>query len=285
MSAVLGAAALAALFFSVLLREDATLENSLVDMSLFPPVSRREVLTVAGTPLAGTLENRVLKAAESPYILSGAVRIPAGVTVRAEPGVAVYASESASLVVEGTFTAEKISLVSNQLHQAARLWSGIIAQHGGAVEVENTVIMDASAAFTCAEGGYLRVRGGTLQGNAAGVVTLPGSRTCSIDNVKVAEGRVGFHLVGGTPRLTNITLDRMVDGIRVFHEAAPVLRALAVKRPIHAAIVYAAHPDLVVHGLTLSKAAATEALVFDGNTSPTHRWRDQEYQTGKILVR
>lgn len=285
LSAVLGAVALAGLFLSVLLRKDATLENSLVDMSILPPVPRSALVVASGTRLQGALESRTLTLAKSPYILFGVVHIPKGNTVRIEPGVAVYAAEGASLIVEGVLAAERVSFVSNHQHPLARLWHGIRVQNGGTAELQNVSVADASAAVTCADRGSLRVREGTLQGNAAGIVTLPGSHSCSIDAVRITNGRVGFHLVGGAPIITNAGTDRVRDSLRTFHEATPLIRGLTVRRPARSAITYAARPDLVVHDLRLPKTPTADELIFDGSDASTHRWRGQDFPTGRVIVR
>lgn len=285
LSAVAGTVLLAALFFSVLLQKDATLENSLVDMSLLPPVRYDEVLVESGTVLTGDVTARTLTAAEGPYILQGAVRIPAGVRVEIRPETALAAAEGARLVVEGTLRADGASFFSNHLHPRRQLWYGIIVDAAGTADLMNTSLANAAAALTCAAGGSLTLRGGTLTDNAAGVVALPGNRRCRIAETRIAGGRVGFHLVGGRPVIHQVTTDRVADALRVFHEAQPDIRELTIRRPIRAAMVYAATPNLTVRGLSLPSEADRDALILDGADVPTHYWNGQDYPTGRVLFR
>lgn len=283
-AALVGTATLAALFLSVRLRQDTTLENSLVDMSLIPPVPRRAVRVETGTPLEGALADRTLTLEESPYLLlSGNARIPRGVTVRAEPGVLIYAAEAARLVVEGTFIADGVSLASNQRHPLARLWHGITVRDGGRAHLTRSAVAHASAALTCAAGASLTIRDSMLAENTVGVVVLPRSRDCGVENVTVADGRIAFQLIGGSPTITNATLDRVNEGIRVFHQAAPRIRALKAKRLTGAAIRHAAVADLVVRGLSLPDGDPG-THILDGADAPTHRWHGEEFPTGNVTV-
>lgn len=278
-------ALLAALLLSVLLREDHTLRNSLIDLSILPPIPRRAVLVEQGTRLAGDLKTRTLTPAENPYLLVGAVRIPPGVTVRAEPGTTLVAAEGAHLTVEGTLLADRTSLTSNHLHPDARLWHGIVVRDGGRAVLTDVSIGDASAALTCAAGGTIRLERGRLFANAAGIVSLAGANTCTIHDTWVREGRVGAQLIGGSARLSTITLDRVHEGMRVFHEATPAVANLTVRRPGHAVMVYQASPNLSIDNLTLPPSADPAALLLDGIDHPRHRWQGQEYETGRVRVR
>lgn len=283
--ALVGTALLAGLFLSVLFREDATLGNSLVDLSILPPVRRNAVLHTAGTVLRGALASRTLTKAEGPYLLRGLVRVPRGATVHLEPGTVIAAEEHARFVVEGTVTADGSSWFSNHLHPQRRLWDGIIAADGGTVQLTNVRLADASAALTCARGGSLTVRGGTFSENAASLVSLPAHRSCTLADARIVGGRVGLHLVGGTPTIQDTSFDRVGDALRVFHEARPLLRTLTVSRPLGSAVRYAARPDLFIRGLTVPPVTDARAGIIDGAAIPTHRWQGQEHPTGKVRFR
>ncbi len=280
--ALAGTAVLAGPFLSVLLREDATLRNSLVDMSILRPVSRRDVLVSSGTVLQGDLATRTLTAAESPYLLRGPVRIPYGSAVRVDRGVRVAAEEGASLTVEGTLAADGAAFFSTHLHPTKRLWHGIVAQNGGSVALTQTALSNATAALTCGPGGSVTVRDGRARENAAGMVTLQGSRVCTVTNTRVADGRVGFQLVGGAPTIRTVTLDRILEGIRVYHDARPILEDITVRRLGRAVVRYAASPTLVIRGLTVRDTRDLTTLILDGRTTPTHLWQGSEVPTGRV---
>lgn len=283
--AAAGTALAAGALLSGLKREETTLENSLVDMSLLPPTARNDVLYTAGTPLAGTVSARTLTAAESPYLLRGTVLVPQAVTLTLEPGTTVAAAEGARLLVEGTLHARGTAWQSNQAHPARRLWHGIVAQRGGSVEIRDTVIRDASAGLTCGPGGSLYASRVSLQDNAAGVVTLRGSRTCFLEGLRAVSGRVGFQLIGGAPILKDITVGRVSLGIRVLHQARPTIEGLTVRRPLRTLLTYAAEPPLVLRDVRVPSGFDLGLLIHDGADAETYRWRGNDYALGTVLVR
>lgn len=283
--AVAGTALLAGGLLTVFLREDATLENSLVDLSVLPAVHRGEVRFTSATPLSGTLASRTLTARESPYLLSGTVLIPRGVTLQVEPGTTIAAREQSRLVVEGVFEATRTTFLSLELHPKRRLWHGLTVQNGGELHLTESAVMNTSAAVVCGAQGSAHVRGGVLSQTAAGIVSLPDTASCVTEDLQVVDAQVGFFLLGGTPRLRGVTLVRATDGVRVFHDARPVLERIAIESPRHAAIVYRGSPDLSVQGLTLPEGADVHALILDGMDTPTHRWNNQDVPTGRVRVR
>jgi len=282
--AVAGTALLAGVLLTVLLREDTTLENSLVDLSVLPAVHRGEVRSAFGVPLSGTLTSRTLTARESPYLLTGTVMIPRGVTLRVEPGTTIEARESARLVVEGAFEATRTTFLSHQLHPMHRLWHGLTVQNGGKLHLTESAVVNTSAAIVCGAQGSAVVRGGVLSQTAAGIVSLPDTAACVAEDLSVADAQVGFFLLGGRPRLRGVTMTRVADGVRVFHDARPVLERITMEPPRHSAIVYQGVPDLLVRGLALPEGADLNALILDGADIPTHRWNGEEYRTGVVRV-
>lgn len=283
--ALVGTALLTVFLLSVLRQEGATLSNSIVDLSIFPTIRRSEVHFTQTTPLAGALSSRTLTAAEGPYLLQGEVRVPRGVTVRIVEGTMVATAEGARLVVEGTLEATRAVFQSNHLHPDRRLWHGITAVNGGKITLAQSAIRDASAGVVCAAGGSVNIRGGSISESAAGVVTMPESATCTTEDLRITEGRVGVQAIGGAPYLSNVTVDRVADGVRVFHQARPAITDFRVHHPLHTAIVYGASPDLVVRGLILPPDADRDALVMDGTDAPTHQWNDQDVPTGRIQIK
>lgn len=280
---LVGTALLAGLFFSVLLREDATLENSLVDLSIFPPVRRGAVLYPTGEILNGDLAPRTLDG--GPYRLRGSVRVPPGTTVRVNPGTIVAAEESARLVVEGTLIADRATFLSNPLHPKRHFWHGITAASGGTLQLTTTTVADASAALTCAAGGSVDARDVRLVRTAAGLVTLPAHRACTVHGARITDTRVGLHFIGGTPTIEDVVFDHAFDAIRVFHEARPRLRALVIKHLQGAAVRYAATPALVVTDFALPAGSDRDVLIVDGADQATHPWNGQNEPTGRIVVR
>ncbi len=284
-SALIGTVVLGGLFFSVRLRADSTLENSLVDLSIEPVIPPRAVWVEAGTHLTGDLGSQTLTEAGGPYLLSGRALVPAGVTVGAESGTVVYAAEGAALRVEGTLRATGATFSSNQQHARRKYWHGILAVNGGTVELDRPVISDATAALTCGPQGSLRVTGGQLWSSAAGLVSLAGSTDCRLDGTHIVDTRVGVQVLGGAPVLEGLSLKRVHDGIRVFHEGRPTIRHLTARRIIRTLIAYRATPPLIVRGLTLPATADRDGLIADGADTPTHRWSNQHYPTGRVVIR
>ncbi|TSC72289.1 MAG: hypothetical protein G01um101438_607 [Parcubacteria group bacterium Gr01-1014_38] len=279
-----GTAFLAAFFFMVLRREDATLGTPVVDMGILPAARWSDVRYTRGTLLQGNLGSQTLRPAQSPYLLQGSVRVPAGARLWVEPDTLVAASEGARIVVEGTLEVHRAAFVSNQLHLDRRLWHGLTVQRGGKIVLRESTISNASAGLTCAEGGTVSVSGGGVIDTAAGFVTLQGCATAQIDRVQITQSRVGFYLLGGSPVVTNAILTRVFDGFRVFHEARPTIVGLTVRTPRHAVVMHAASTDLPIRGLVLPRGADRAALIIDGTDAPTHRWRDREYPTGRVIV-
>lgn len=282
--ALAGTLALAGLFLSVRLRPDATLENSLVDLSIEPVIPPRAVWVASGTSLTGDLTNQTLTAAQSPYILSGTARIPPGVTIRAEPGTVIYAAEGAAVHVEGSLRATGTAFSSNQQHERRKYWHGIVAVNGGRVELERPIISDATVALTCAPGGRVRVTEAQLWNNSVGLASLAGNADCALGGTAIVDARVGVHVLGGSPTLERLSLKRVHDGIRVFHEGRPRIRHLTARRIIRSLIAYRASPTLFLRDLTLPPTADQDALIADGADAPTYLWNGVTFPTGRVIV-
>ncbi|TSC61533.1 MAG: hypothetical protein G01um1014106_741 [Parcubacteria group bacterium Gr01-1014_106] len=282
--ALVGTALLTALFFSVLRREDATLGTPLIDTSILPDVRWSDVRHTQGTVLRGDLSEQTLTPANSPYLLEGTVRIPRATVVRVAPHTLIAAADGARIVVEGTLDADRATFTNTHLHPQRRLWHGLVVERGGILMLRKSGITDASAGATCAAGGSLRITDTSISTTAAGIVTLPGCATATIERVSIADGRVGLYLLGGTPAITALTLTRVFDGMRVFHEARPAMTGVTARALQHALVVYAAEPNLVVRNLTLPPNTDAATLMFDGADTPKHRWNDHEYSTGRVLI-
>ena len=137
--AAVGTAALAVLFLSILARQDATLQNSLVDFSILKPVNPRAVVYERTTLLSGDLQTQQLTADRGPYLLAGAARIPPGARVDAQPGTIVAAAEGAQLRVEGALSADRAAFMSNHLHPPP---SFLAWPHDGARWTSDTLPLD-----------------------------------------------------------------------------------------------------------------------------------------------
>lgn len=283
MSAVLGTAVLAGLFLSVLWQQDATLQNSVVDLGLFKPIDRAARVFPSGKLLTGHLASQTLLA--GPYRLHGTVSVPRGITVRIGRGVTLAAEEDAQLVVEGTLIADRAMFVSNNLHPRRRMWHGITVRNGGSISLHQTTVADASAALTCGARGSLEANNAQLINAAAGLVALPGHNRCVLRNTRIMNAQVGLSFVGGEATAERITFDHAGDAVRVFHEARPYLAHLVVKSLRGMAIRYIATPPLAVTALSLPTGADPSLLVLDGHDAPTHLWRGERYPTGLVMLR
>lgn len=281
---LLGTFVLAVLFFSVLRREDATLGTPFVEMSILPDVRWSETRYTEGTTLRGDLSEQTLTPAGSLYLLEGTVRVPPNTTVRIAPETRIAAADGARMVVEGTLDVDRATFTNNHLHPDRRLWHGLVAERGGTITLRNSSIAYASAGMTCAAGGSIHMTAASIGTSAAGVVTLPGCTSARIADLHITDSRVGLYLLGGAPAITNVTLTRVFDGIRVFHEARPTMTGLTARTLQHAIVVYAAEPNLLIRELTFPRGVDTSALIFDGTNVKTHRWHDREYPTGRVIV-
>ncbi len=278
----LGTAALAALFLTVLLRDEPSLRRPLLDTDFIAEPHVKDVVSRDGTVLAGTFRGR-LERDNRPVILRGTVHVPAGADATVPAGTVILADRDAQIVVEGSLRIEMSSWASNRLHPAQRFWHGIVVRRGGNLTVQGATIRDATAALTCAGGGTLAVADSTLADNVAGIVTMNGS-ACTIERTRISGGRVGVHVLGGSPEIRDVTFARVWDSLRIFHNGRPTLSNLTFDHPGRAVITYAAEPPLRVAGMRIIPPLPLSDLVLDGADAPTHHWEKQEFPTGRVTV-
>jgi parallel beta helix pectate lyase-like protein len=273
---VLGAA-----FLSVLRREEGSVGLPLVDTEVVTEPKRNDVLVKDGIVLHGTVRDDL--AAGHPYVLHGTVVVPKDATVTVEDGAEVLASRDARVRVEGTLNVKRSQWSSNQQHPERQYWHGIVAEHGGRVELAGATIRHATAAITCEKDGNAVVNDVHLSENVAGIVSLPGGR-CAVTNTDIERGRVGLLVIGGTPTISGVTFDRLGDALRIYHEGRPTLTDLTVSRVANSFILYRAEPDLTILGLTVTDPRPLGDLISDGADNPTHSWNNEDRPTGKAVI-
>jgi hypothetical protein len=272
---------LATLFLTVLTREEPTLHVPLLKTDLIATPGRKDVVVQSDAILEGTLKKNPTESER--YILRGTVVVPTGTTVTIGPGAMLYAERDARVVVEGTLVIERSQWSSNQRHPSQRFWHGLTAREGGSITMRAGTIRDATAAMTCADRGVIHVENSDFVDNVVGVTVLPGS-SCTIANARIERGRVGIHIVGGTPTITNVTFRHLTDALRVFHEAVPKLTALTMSDIGRYAVLYQAEPPLVIHGLSWRAGRALNDAILDGADHPTHVWQNEDVPTGRVTA-
>lgn len=278
---IVGTTVLAAVFLSVLLRDEPTLATPLLDTEIVEEPRRKDVLVKDGVILEGVLREDLT--GDRPYIIRGELRIPPGTTVTVHPGARLFVERDGRVLVEGTLIAHGSQWASNERHPTRRLWYGIIGSGGGTVDVKGSVIHDATAAVTCGTGSTVTVAESRLTRNVVGIATLPGS-SCAVTDTRIDRGRVGIQIVGGTPTVTRVTLDRLTDALRIFHDASPRVAKLTLSQISQYAVLYRASSPLTIDGLSWRSSRDLAEAILDGTDEPTHLWDGQEVPTGRVTV-
>lgn len=122
-----------------------TFAERLVWPHLTTVLNRHTPRYTAGVQLPGTT---------SPVILTGTTRVSAGTTLIIPAGTTIYASEFATLIIDGTLitqgTPEKpVVFSTNEQHEANQLWNGLVFNAGSHGQLNNTIIEYAAPALTC----------------------------------------------------------------------------------------------------------------------------------------
>lgn len=143
---------------------------------LWPPVvlevPRHIPRTPTGTYLPPRIRaDRTLRPADNPIILVGTTTVAAGATLTLAPGTVLAAHEFAALVVEGTLeapgtAAQMITMMSNESHDANRLWLGVRFAPGSQGALTHVRIVDAAPALTCLPGSRVAVANSRLVGQS-----------------------------------------------------------------------------------------------------------------------
>ena len=92
---------------------------------------------------------KIITKDQSPVLLSTTTTITPGAMLTIEPGTTIYASEFASLIVEGKLVADQVIFTTNELHPLNQLWNGLIVKQGGQMTIKNASIEYASPGISC----------------------------------------------------------------------------------------------------------------------------------------
>lgn len=122
---------------------------------LTPVIDRHTPLNTTGTYLPPAISTtRTISGDASPLILTDTTRIAPGATLTLAPGTKIYASEFASLIVEGSLitqgtAAKPVIFSTNEQHEANQLWNGVVFGAGSHGDLRHTTIEYATPAVTC----------------------------------------------------------------------------------------------------------------------------------------
>lgn len=240
---------------------EQVLRNPLLDDDPLVQPERHAPVVADALPLDETLTTDLLP--EKTYVAQNTVRIPKGATVRIPEDTRLLFAKDARLVVEGSLIAERSVWGSNESRPEDRLWHGITVAAEGHADLRNITVHHASAAVTCAPNGTLHLTDGVMSENVVGIVILPNS-ACTVNGTTIQQGRVGIHILGGTPRVTKTRFAHLEDGLRVYGETAPVLADLSFADIGRAVVLLRSPHDLSIRGLRTEGSRSVDDLILDG---------------------
>jgi hypothetical protein len=268
---------LLAIFLSVLLRDEPKLQTPLVNMGIESITPKNAALVTNAPVITNELINDVKK---GNYVLQGSITVPKGISIKIEEGTVFYANRDAKIIVLGEIVAEKISWLSNQAYSQRRYWHGLTAEQNGKITLRDSNIQDTTTALTALSGGELNFSG-LLTNNVVGIALLE-KGTASINNVRVSTGTVGIQMTGGVATINEITFEKLLDGLRIFHGSKIAINKPRFLQISGKFIKYLAEPNLTITNIYLGNSIAFSSVTYDGNNQPTHTWRGKEFKTGTV---
>ncbi|MEX2054690.1 MAG: hypothetical protein WD972_00775 [Candidatus Andersenbacteria bacterium] len=150
-------------------------------------------------------KSQTFSAEQSPLIVSGITRIPAGVTLTLAAGTTVAFAEFAHLDIKGTLVSSgseqaPVRLISNELHPSNQLWGGLIFSDTARGELSHTEIEQAAPAVSCLNASQVTVRWSRIHLGSMGILVT--SPHCVIDQSVISAARDGIVSIGATPVVT-----------------------------------------------------------------------------------
>lgn len=138
-----------------------TLNQRLWLPQLIAPVDRHTPLYTNGTYLPPTIStDYTLPASASPLLLANTTRVAPGATLTLAAGTKLYASEFATLIVDGELNTpgtanQPIIFSTNEQHAANQLWNGLVFNSGSTGQLTHTTIEFAAPAVTCLKNSHV----------------------------------------------------------------------------------------------------------------------------------
>jgi hypothetical protein len=154
-------------------------------------------------------QSQTFTAQQSPLIVSGITRIPAGVTVTFAAGTTVAFAEFAHLDIKGTLVSAgseqgPVRLISNELHPANQLWGGLLFSEAAQGELMYTEIEQAAPAISCLAASQVTMRRSRIHLGSMGILVT--SPHCVIDQSVISAARDGIVSIGATPVVTTTSI-------------------------------------------------------------------------------
>ncbi len=187
------------------------------------------VKKVAGE-LVAKGEERVWKADEGPYLIEGGVAIPAGGTLRIEPGVTVYGRDDSVLSVSGTLRVEgregeRVTFARDPSAEDVKGWNGLRIQGDGQVLLRHGDFLDLAGPITFS-GRRLIIDGCSLHWQKAEGIRLTEGNLIVRDsalNQRGADDQPVIDQAGGALTLMRSSIHREGRGAAVRSTGEPYL--------------------------------------------------------------
>jgi len=208
-----------------------------------------------GDTLKGTLIPGV-------YRIAGQAVIPAGETVKVEPGVRITMGTGAGVLVKGSLiaageTKERILFTGED-------WKGILLEAGGLLDLANTSVSGCSGCIE-AKGASLTVRSVSFTGGKGVGILLGEDVVFDIEDIHVKGFDNGINVSGGRGKITKSTLAGNKTGLS-FKDGALEFT------------------DNNVYGNSEKEIVSSRRMVLDGNYLGTATVKDLRLE-GKITVK
>lgn len=170
------------------------------------------LLNVEGAPagnLSGTIRGRLTTAA-SPYTVTADITLPAGDTLRIEPGVKLEFAQATSFLVKGELKAigvdgDSIYFQSAASTPAAGDWNGIFFSDAGTGLLSRVVVRHAASGISC-DSTSPEIRRSLVQDNINGIDCKNGAGPSIHDNTIAGNLNAGIRAINASPEIKNNTL-------------------------------------------------------------------------------
>jgi parallel beta-helix repeat protein len=176
--------------------------------------------TVAGQTITA---NTVWTLVDSPYTITGTVRVASGATLAIEPGVELTFDPNAALLVDGTLQAAGTDLVPIVFKATeAGAWGGISFRSGATGGVLSHARISGAATCVYLANAEAEVSHGLLRRCTYGV-HLSGSNALVSHN-RIEQNGAGIYVSSGAPRVEhNLVVENSGSGVYVSSGARPAL--------------------------------------------------------------
>jgi parallel beta-helix repeat protein len=156
--------------------------------------------TVAESVMAGKLTR-----ANSPYVINGDLRVPAGDSLLIEPGVELRFGASSSFIVDGILIAQgteedSIFFTANGASPTPGSWNGVFLYNAPARTLRHLVISYASTGVTC-DGGAPILERSRISQNLNGMDFLNGTTAQIRNSIFLQNENAAIRCIGASPKI------------------------------------------------------------------------------------